>query len=188
VDVQIFGLSAGGESTEDIARFVDAFQMSFPIMPDANSIYQTYRQSGGTSPYPLDYIIDQAGRVAYHNTEYDPEAMTAIIDNLLLHPAPVRETPVAAAPLRLDARPNPFNPRTAIRFEMKRPGRVHLDIHDARGRLVRRLVAGDLHDAGLRTVQWDGTDDRGQALPSGIYLAHVTVNGESATGKVTLVR
>jgi hypothetical protein len=184
----VFGLSSGGESTTDINRFIDAFQVSFPIIPDASTINTSYRQSGGTSPYPLDYIIDQAGRVAYHGTEYDPETMTAIIDNLLLHPAPVSETPLAPVPLYLDAQPNPFNPRTAIIFEMARPGLVNLDIHDARGRLVRRLASGDFHDAGRRTVFWDGTDDRGRYLPSGIYLAHVTAGGQSATTKLTLVR
>lgn len=186
--VQVFGLSSGGESAQDLEIFARAFQVSFPILPGAYYTYSSYRQNGNTSPYPLDYVIDQAGNVAYHATEYDPELMIAVIDHLLLNPAPVGETPAARRPLRIEGRPNPFNPRTEIRFELDRPARVTVDIHDARGRLVRRLQAGVLHEAGPRSVTWDGTDGRGRHLPAGIYLAHVTADDRTATAKLTLVK
>lgn len=184
----MFGLSSGGETPADLEIFGSAFQVSFPILPGAGNTYSTYRQNGGTSPYPLDYIIDQAGNVAYHSTEYDPELMIAVIDHLLQHPAPVEETPGPVTSLRIEARPNPFNPRTEIRFELPGPARVTIDLHDAGGRLVRRLQSGELHRAGSRAVPWDGTDGGGRPLPSGIYLARVTAGDRTATAKLTLVR
>lgn len=183
----MFGFSSGGESETDLDIFLSAFQVSFPIFPGSSSTYNTYRQPGGTSPYPLDYVIDQAGRVAYANTEYDPAAMVAVIDNLLAHPAAVSQTPVARA-LTVTARPNPFNPLTEIRFALRAAGLVTVDIHDARGRLVRHLVTTRRFEAGPVSVPWDGNTDDGRVLPTGLYLAHVRAGRFSATGKLTLVR
>ena len=185
--MEVFGLSSGGETAIDLDVFISAFQVSFPILPDASTTYYAYQQPGAVSPYPLDYIIDQAGRVAYASTEYDPEAMVAVIDFLLDHPAPVGETPTAPL-LQVSSRPNPFNPRTEILFTLPAAGMTTVDIHDARGRLVRRLVGNQGLEAGENSTFWDGLDDDGRALPTGLYLARVRSGGYSATGKLTLVR
>ncbi len=183
----VFGLSSGGETNFDLVVFTNAFQVSFPILPGATSTYNAYRQPGATSPYPLDYIIDQAGRVAYANTEYDPEAMVAVIETLLAHPAAAGETPTVR-PLRVAAWPNPFNPRTEIVFALPLAGQVTLDIHDLTGRLVRVLVVDEFHAAGENSILWDGTDDAGRSLPTGLYLMRLQSGRTSATGKLTLVR
>jgi len=172
----------------DIEVFTNAFQPSFPILPETSNTYNQYQQTGATSPYPLDYIIDQAGRVAYFSTEYDPEAMVAVINGLLAHPAPVDDTPAVLPQLLVAARPNPFNPRTMITFSLPRAGNVKVDIHDIRGRLVRQLVVDQAYPAGDSTVLWDGTDDTGRSLASGLYLMHVRSGQSSVTGKLTLVR
>ncbi len=65
-----------------------------------------YSQPGGLSPFPLDYIIDQQGRIDYINTEYDPDAMTAKIDELLVAESAVENIPPQAQ-RRLWAVPNP---------------------------------------------------------------------------------
>jgi hypothetical protein len=166
---------------------VEAFQISFPILFGSLATYDQYRQVGIT-PYPLDYVIDQAGRVAYFNTEYDPEEMTAVIDDLLLNPTPVDDLPAAVPNLSLEAQPNPFNPRTEIHFRLPRAGKVALDIHYARGRLVRRLIVDETYDEGPGVVAWDGTDDQGRALSTGLYLARIRSGGLSAISKLTLLR
>lgn len=80
--MQVLGVNTG-DPLADLEVFVSAFQMSFPVLISGGPVYNMYRQAGATSPYPLDYIIDQAGNVAYFKTEYDPEAMIANIDALL---------------------------------------------------------------------------------------------------------
>ena len=184
----VLGLYDQGSTDPDLQVFLDAFQVSFPILLETQSSYNMYRQSGATSPFPLDYVIDQAGRVAYFNTEYDPEEMIDIIDQLLADPAPVDDLPDPPLSLRLEARPNPFNPRTEIHFDLPRDGTVHLDIHDARGNLVRRLIAGRPYDAGHGVTTWDGTDDHGRDLPTGLYLARIRAGKFSEIGKLTLLR
>ena len=184
----VLGLYDKNALDPDLDVFLDAFQVSFPILMETQTTYSAYRQSGASSPFPLDYVIDQEGRVAYFNTEYDPEAMVEVIDALLLNPSPVDDLPGAASLLRLTARPNPFNPRTEIHFDLPRAGPVELDIHDAGGRLVRRLVDGLHFEAGSGVAAWDGADDQGRALPSGLYLARIRSGRIAAISKLTLLR
>ncbi|MBD3222329.1 hypothetical protein GF314_13910, partial [bacterium] len=65
--------------------------------------------------------------------------------------------------------PNPFNPRTTIVLALPRSEPVRLAIHDLAGRRVRLLVDATLA-AGEHRIVWDGTDDRGVRLASGVYL------------------
>jgi len=186
--VVVLGLYDDSRTDPNLQAFLNAFQVSFPILVDTGSSYSAYRQAGAVSPFPLDYVIDQAGRVAYFNTEYDPEAMTAVIDELLLNPAQVEDIPDPANNLRVEAHPNPFNPRTEIHFRLPHAGRVDLDIHDARGRLMRRLIRGQAFEEGPGVIVWDGTDDRGRELATGLYLARIRSGGFSAIIKMTLLR
>lgn len=84
-------------------------------------------------------------------------------------------------------RPNPFNPTTTLRFAMPRPGRAELDIHDLRGRCLRRL-GYEAMAAGEHEVVFDGRDAAGRDLASGAYLVRVRAGGETATGKILLLR
>ncbi|NNE07478.1 MAG: hypothetical protein HKN20_02825 [Gemmatimonadetes bacterium] len=65
--------------------------------------------------------------------------------------------------------PNPFNPTTKIRFDLPVPARVDLAVYDLGGRLVRRLIAGETRPAGSQSVTWDGRNERGAPVGSGIY-------------------
>ncbi|MBC8367036.1 right-handed parallel beta-helix repeat-containing protein [bacterium] len=84
--------------------------------------------------------------------------------------------------------PNPFNPRTDIRFELPGAAVVRLSIYDVSGRLVRGFIDGELIDAGRHSVIWDGRDDEGRELSSGIYFTRFEAAGESHIGKLTLLR
>jgi len=92
------------------------------------------------------------------------------------------------APLRLAPnRPNPFNPRTAFDFELAQPSRAVLAIYDARGVRVATLLDADL-PAGAHTANWSGRDDRGAAMPSGVYFARLQTAAGARTVKITLAR
>jgi tripartite motif-containing protein 71 len=104
---------------------------------------------------------------------------------------PQQTSPVpdaASAALRLHQNePNPFNPQTVIRFDLPRAGRVQLRVHDLRGRLVRTLVDGDA-PGGSQQATWDGRDDRGRGLASGIYVARLTTADGGQSVRMTLVQ
>ena len=65
--------------------------------------------------------------------------------------------------------PNPFNPETVIGYQLSKESTVRLDIYNIRGQLVRQCV-NEVQPAGVHQVRWDGKDDNGQILMSGIYI------------------
>jgi hypothetical protein len=83
--------------------------------------------------------------------------------------------------------PNPFNPATFIPFTLFRQGTVSLNIYDIQGRLVRSLISGSL-SAGLHSSVWDGRDNAGKTVSSGVYLARFIMEGKTETRKMALVR
>jgi hypothetical protein len=93
----------------------------------------------------------------------------------------------AAAPRLAQNRPNPFNPRTDIAFELPQAGRVRLTLYAPDGRRVGRLLDGDL-TAGAHTVAWDGRDERGRAVPSGTYFYRLETADGSVSRRLSLVR
>lgn len=101
----------------------------------------------------------------------------------------VGDTPHVAA-LRLEPNvPNPFNPETTIRYHLDAPGRVTLAIYDVGGRRVRTLVdAVEQPVAGGHAVRWNGTDDAGTPVSSGVYFVRVSRGRQHATLKITLLK
>ncbi len=69
----------------------------------------------------------------------------------------------------LDIYPNPFNPRTQIRFDLPAAGHIVLSVYDARGRRVATLHDGQA-DAGPLDFEWNGKNDNGLSQPGGVYL------------------
>jgi hypothetical protein len=65
--------------------------------------------------------------------------------------------------------PNPFNPSTTISYQLPAAGPVRLDIYNVRGQLVRTLIDAE-QDAGYHSVIWNGKDNRGQSVASGVYF------------------
>lgn len=82
--------------------------------------------------------------------------------------------------------PNPFNPRTEIRFELDAPGPYQIEIYDTAGRRVRAF--GGTGAAGVNSVRWDGLDALGAAVGSGVYHYRLVVDGVEATRRMVLVR
>ena len=83
--------------------------------------------------------------------------------------------------------PNPFNPATTLRFSLPDAGSVRLTVHDVTGRLVATLV-DDYSPPGHRAVVWDGRDDAGRAMASGVYIVRLTAGERLAARKIVLVR
>jgi len=96
---------------------------------------------------------------------------------------------VAVGPgMALRNHPNPFNPRTNIHYRLAVASSVRLSIFDARGRLVRVLVDEEAQPAGDRVAMWDGLDDGGRSVPSGVYFCRLWADGRVQQRKVMLLR
>lgn len=98
----------------------------------------------------------------------------------------VGDTP-ARHPLAINVYPNPFNPRTTIRFDVPARGWVRVSVYDARGSRVAKLVDRE-YEAGSHTVSWTGRDDRGVPSGSGVYFARLESNGATSTRKLVLLK
>jgi hypothetical protein len=86
----------------------------------------------------------------------------------------------------LPSRPNPMFDTATILFSLEAAGPARLAIYDVQGRLVRRLAAG-MRPAGLHTILWDGRNDRGAQMPSGIYFYRLDVHGKSEIRKIVRI-
>jgi len=74
--------------------------------------------------------------------------------------------------------PNPFNPKTEIRFVMTRDNLAQLNVYNIRGELVSTLVNGRLQGGVEHVVAWDGTDNAGQHVASGTYFARLRIGAD----------
>jgi hypothetical protein len=83
--------------------------------------------------------------------------------------------------------PNPFNPQTSIRYVLPSPGAVRIGIYDVSGRLVRMLVDGQ-RPAGSHLTVWNGLDQTGSSVASGIYIIKLESHGRVQTRKAVLLK
>lgn len=83
--------------------------------------------------------------------------------------------------------PNPFNPTTTIDFDMPVQGNARLEIYNVKGQLVKTLVNSDL-SSGRHSYVWNGTDESGAGVSSGIYLYRLSGEGWSQTRKMMLMK
>jgi hypothetical protein len=144
----------------------------------ADTTYEDASPLLGANVYMVRTLkLETSGSGTYHN----------------LSPGAVDSTSMAAidprggivGPLRCG--PNPFRSESTICYVLRRPGTVSLRIYDVCGSLVRTLHDG-LVDAGEQHHAWDGRDDEGRRLPSGVYLCALTAAGSVSTGSMILVR
>jgi hypothetical protein len=83
--------------------------------------------------------------------------------------------------------PNPFNPTTMISFTLPHREMVRLSIYDLTGREVRTLVHA-LHSAGDHSLTWDGRNDAGLVLPSGVYFYRMEAGQYAVTRKLMYLK
>ena len=82
--------------------------------------------------------------------------------------------------------PNPFNSQTQITFDLYNSSSIQLQIYDPNGRLVKSLINGDTRNEGSYHINWDGTNDQGQNLSSGVYFYKLIVGNFSETKSMIL--
>jgi hypothetical protein len=83
--------------------------------------------------------------------------------------------------------PNPFNPQTTLEYFLSTGDRVRIEIYDARGSLVRRLVDG-IMPAGEHRMMWNGVDQASRPVGSGIYFVRMTAGSYAETRKIVLLK
>ena len=150
---------------------------------------------GGTAVYPVSEVqrLGFEGDTlvvvkASGSDRYGVQAITKI--GFRIDPAGIKDPKDAAALLKavhlFQNQPNPFSPETQIAFDLPMAGAVELMIYSVNGRLVRRLVK-DTREAGRHTAGWDGRDDTGKKVGSGIYFYQLIAPGVEESRRMILL-
>ena len=84
--------------------------------------------------------------------------------------------------------PNPFNPETQIRFSIGNSELVKLVVYDMMGRQIRTLIAGESFNSGFHAVNWNGLNDNGEKVPSGMYVYRIKAGDFIDFKKMLLVK
>ncbi|MGC9362711.1 MAG: carboxypeptidase regulatory-like domain-containing protein, partial [Candidatus Syntrophosphaera sp.] len=96
------------------------------------------------------------------------------------------EVPSYATSL-LGNHPNPFNPQTTIRFSLETQAQVDMRIYNLKGELIRSLL-NEIRQSGYHSIIWDGTDDAGIPVSSGVYYLRMKAGDFTKTGKMILMK
>ena len=120
---------------------------------------------------------------------YDMESLNSQF--ALLAPASVNLTDTLQTEL-LRNYPNPFNPETWIPFRLAENAKVTLTIYDADGRMVRSLDVGHkkagIYESRNKAIYWDGRNDLGERVASGVYFYHLMAGDYSATKRMVILK
>lgn len=137
--------------------------------------------------YPVTASAPGFASQTVRNVVVNPDLSTTI-DFILLTDGddPQVPPPVLATALHGNY-PNPFNPETTISYSVKEPGRVRLEIYNIKGQLVRTLVDEE-HLTGNYKLSFDGKDNRGRSVASGVYLLRMRAPGYQKRAKMVLMR
>ena len=198
-DVFAARVHANGELTAvllagfDVSRRGDTVLLEWTLaVPEPAAAFAVSRSSGtGFRALPAGGLTGDGWRFTYVDDEVTPgttcrwrvESIEAGERRVLFETEPL---PIPAAPLALHQnRPNPFNPSTTIAFDLPVRAEARLAIYDAAGRLVRRLAAGEL-SPGRHELRWDGLDDAGRPVVSGVYFCRLQAGKETRSIRLVL--
>ena len=140
---------------------------SWIVTVPPGTYYWTVQAVDGTyagSPFAAEELVTPSSVEGHHDPTRDP-ASFALLANV----------------------PNPFNPLTTISFDLPVVKRVELAVYDVSGRRVRVLLDHDL-PPGRHDIQWNGINDRGERVASGVYFCRIDAGAFTATRTMTLAK
>ena len=141
------------------------------------------RRGGGADPWDVPDFTGYPGRQAIH---FPFDLKSAVINS----DTAVEEVAGAGTPgsySLADAYPNPFNPESTIRFSLPREEQVSLQVFSLSGQLVKTLHEGFV-EAGVYESVWDGMNESGESVASGVYLYSLQAGSFQQTKKLTLLK
>lgn len=155
----------------------------------ANAVVNGSEISGGGDIVRLTFRVLQ---------EFSENARFEIAEGLVFDPQQLSNPAVVAGVLDVQTTPtefallqnfpNPFNPETTIGYELAESADVTLQIYNVVGQVVRTLIAAESQAAGRYQIRWDGMDDRGVSVSSGIYFYRISAGEFQTVRKLMLLK
>ncbi len=145
-----------------------------------------------TPTYTRDSVA--AGCLACHSTTQKYAVMTEM-SCTPCHPTAHNSTGTARELSRIPQNynimqnyPNPFNPSTTIKFSLPSQDKVQIAIYDIQGTLVKNLINHEDYSAGTYSIKWNGKNEFGNQVASGVYIARILTNKYSKAIKMNLLK
>jgi hypothetical protein len=207
-------LSPPAPATFDVTSGAGRMELSWTLNTTTGSdiagwrLYRAMSSGKGDSAYTLiadlppnvleydDTNIEVGYSHYYYLTTYDAAGNESTMHTRTISPAVLackgvcssldQSQPASSIVLSQNA-PNPFNPATTISFSIPEAASVSLTVHSVTGQLVRTLVDAKL-PVGEHAVSWNGTDDAGRAVASGVYLYRLAANDQIMVRRLVVVR
>jgi hypothetical protein len=167
-----------------------AFRYMYPDVQNGTPISANYGTEMVPVHCPLDGSWDYSElRASVYVRDMNSGETIQAATNFLTNIEDVTHTDgTVAAPFGLlGNHPNPFNPTTSIEYSLESAGPASLLIYDPAGRLVRTVIEG-VQSAGNHTATWNGVDDQGHTVASGIYLVRLQSGTQQDVTKVLLAK
>ncbi len=139
-----------------------------------------------------EYRLPPVSNTDSHPNNFANETIGPVFADFLFRIYTPTTTAVSEAPplhvTHFSNAPNPFNPRTEVRWVLDRESSVSLRVFDLSGRLVQTMLPPTVLNAGPHTATWDGSGDDMRPRPSGVYLLRLNAGRERHTHRMTLIR
>ena len=128
--------------------------------------------------------------ICLFETDSKYEIKNVIIANVLSEAMSVERTDIAIPNIFIlnQNYPNPFNPNTVIEFTLGQEQLISLNIFDIQGRLINSLINNDYYKTGSYNISWDGTNNMGTQVPSGMYIYKLIGQNHSHIRKMVLMK
>jgi hypothetical protein len=165
----------------------------------AGTLYESSEYSTTVVSLPFDFPAISLQGAPWTRAEFLDRVLTAFgLQGIWVHPyrwcnacGDVMSTPdpdplPGAKAFTLNCYPNPFNPVTRIQYTMPKAGHLSLKVYNMKGELVRTLI--DEHVASSGAVLWDGTDEHGARVGSGVYFSRAETGGQVRIKKMALIK
>ncbi len=171
-------LILGGEDDSDWSPPAAAYAMDDSLIGEG--IYsELYLRQGQDHP---SFYDEECGYCVWAFVRIDPFLAAQVAS-----PTGVESGNLPSHLRIVSASPNPFNPTISIRYELPVATLLSIRVIDLSGRTVRTLRSG-IELAGRNEVMWDGRNDDGRSVSSGMYFTSLEAGGETRTKKITLIR
>jgi hypothetical protein len=169
--------NAGSIRTSDTQEFLSIFAVFEDIPAGSHTVSIWARANSGSVS---DVTVDPGG--------WGGSIIVKLLNDTIVGVTSEGEEPTVPGDYTVQQNyPNPFNPSTQISYTLQKADKVEIVVYNIHGQKVKTLVSA-YQSPGNKSVVWDGTDDSGNRLSSGIYVYKVTAGEHSVTKKMTLAK
>ncbi|MFC1553989.1 FlgD immunoglobulin-like domain containing protein [candidate division KSB1 bacterium] len=186
---EVFAISLSADASFEAYLTFGYDDTALPVGADEDSLTAAYFDDTAGDWVIVPATLDKPNKkVKVTTTHFSVWAIVDKNDGVITGIKPIEDVQIPDD-FRLDDNyPNPFNPTTTIPFQLAKSEIITLRVYNTSGQLVKTLINNELTGAGSYKVYWDGTNEAGQKVGSGIYLYILQARTITQTKKMILIK